>query len=539
MKHVLLWMAGLGSLSMVAQSGAGVATAHPIATDVAMSTLAQGGNAFDAAVATHFALAVVLPRAGNLGGGGFAMVHTAGGEAVSLDFRETAPAAASRDTYLPSYATRSSLRGVAASGVPGSVDGMWQLYARFGSTSLSWPELLQPAIFLADTGFAITPFLAELLNRFGPDFAPHPESPFFHPEPWVAGERLVQKALAETLRDIAMFGPDAFYQGLHAARLLEWSKGWFSPEDLGTYHAIWRSPLQHTYRGHEVFTMPPPSSGGVALLQMLQASEQANSGFGSTWNVASMHGFVEVAQVAYHDRSRYLGDPAYMTVPTELLVDSAYVASRFGHLSKGLHEPLNWEATYENLESHETTHFSILDSMGHAVAVTTTLNGLFGSGEWVDGYFMNNEMDDFATQPGVPNQFGLIGFEVNAVAPGKRMLSSMTPTILIGPDGSKTVLGTPGGSTIITNVFQVILHHVRYGESLQESVDHKKLHAQGLPDVLYFEEGALRPKQMKRLKARGHTLERWAQIGRFQAVSSREVAPDHTRSGDSSGQRVP
>ena len=265
------------------------------------------------------------------------------------------------------------------------------------------------------------------------------------------------------------------------------------------------APLQHTYRGHEVFTMPPPSSGGVALLQMLQASEQANSGFGSTWNVASMHGFVEVAQVAYHDRSRYLGDPAYMTVPTELLVDSAYVASRFGHLSKGLHEPLNWEATYENLESHETTHFSILDSMGHAVAVTTTLNGLFGSGEWVDGYFMNNEMDDFATQPGVPNQFGLIGFEVNAVAPGKRMLSSMTPTILIGPDGSKTVLGTPGGSTIITNVFQVILHHVRYGESLQEAVDHKKLHAQGLPDVLYFEEGALRPKQMQRTSRRGGT----------------------------------
>jgi gamma-glutamyltranspeptidase / glutathione hydrolase len=539
MKHILLCLAGLGSLGMTAQSGAGAATAHPIATDVAMSTLAQGGNAFDAAVATHFALAVVLPRAGNLGGGGFAMVHTAGGEALSLDFRETAPAAAFRDTYMPSHSTRSSLRGVAASGVPGSVDGMWQLYARFGSKSLSWPELLQPAIFLADTGFAITPFLADLLNRLGPGFAAHPESPFFHPEPWVSGERLVQKALAETLRDISMFGPDAFYQGLHAARLIEWSQGWFSPDDLGTYHAIWRNPLQYTYRGYEVFTMPPPSSGGVALLQMLQASEQANSGFGSKWNVASMHGFVEVAQVAYHDRSRYLGDPAYMTVPTELLVDSAYVASRFGHLSQGLHEPLNWEASHENLESHETTHFSIIDSQGHAVAVTTTLNGLFGSGEWVDGYFMNNEMDDFATQPGVPNQFGLIGYEVNAVAPGKRMLSSMTPTILIGPDGAKTVLGTPGGSTIITNVFQVILHHVRYGESLQEAVDHKKLHAQGLPDVLYYEEGALRPKQIKYLKARGHSLERWAQIGRFQAVSSREVAPDRTRSGDSSGQRVP
>ena len=460
------------------------------------------------------------------------MVHTGGGEAASLDFRETAPQAASRETYLPSDQTISSLRGIAASGIPGSVGGMWELYARFGSKSLSWPELLQPAILLADTGFQITPFLASLLNRHQEDFATGGEGPFWPPHAWQAGERLIQHALAETLKDIALAGPEAFYQGIHAARLVEWSQGWFTPEDLGTYRAIWRAPLEGTYRGHRVISMPPPSSGGVALLQLLQASELQP--MGKTWTTQSMHLFAELAQVAYQDRAQYLGDPAYMEVPAAALVDSAYVASRFGQIDAQTHQHLTWPETHERLESHETTHYSILDSDGNAIAVTTTLNGLFGSGQWVDGFFMNNEMDDFATQPGVPNQFGLIGYEVNAVAPGKRMLSSMTPTILVGPDGTKTVLGTPGGSTIITNVFQVVLHHLRYGESLQAAVNHKKLHAQGLPEVLYYEEGALNTRQRKALEKRGHSLEAWTQIGRLQAVSSDAAAADGTRSGDSS-----
>jgi gamma-glutamyltranspeptidase/glutathione hydrolase len=546
MKRFLVALVSLSSLAAQSQSlaalekpqsspsmhASAVATAHPLATQVAAQILQQGGNAYDAAVATHFALAVVLPRAGNLGGGGFAVVHTGGGEAASLDFRETAPQAASRETYLPSDQTISSLRGIAASGIPGSVAGMWELYARFGSKSLSWPELLQPAILLADTGFQITPFLASLLNRHQEDFATGVEGPFWPPHAWQAGERLTQHALAETLKDIALAGPEAFYQGIHAARLVEWSQGWFTPEDLGTYRAIWRAPLEGAYRGHRVISMPPPSSGGVALLQLLQASELQP--MGKTWDTQSMHLFAELAQVAYQDRAQYLGDPAYMEVPAMALVDSAYVASRFGQIDEQNHRHLAWEETHEKLESHETTHYSILDSDGNAIAVTTTLNGLFGSGQWVDGFFMNNEMDDFATQPGVPNQFGLIGYEVNAVAPGKRMLSSMTPTILIGSDGTKTVLGTPGGSTIITNVFQVVLHHLRYGESLQEAVDHKKLHAQGLPQVLYYEEGALSTRQRKALEKRGHSLEAWKQIGRFQAVSSDAAAADGTRSGDSS-----
>jgi gamma-glutamyltranspeptidase/glutathione hydrolase len=510
-----------------------VATAHPLATIVAADILAQGGNAYDAAVATHFALAVVLPRAGNLGGGGFALVHSASGEAAALDFRETAPQAASRETYLPSYETISSLRGIAASGVPGSVAGMWELYARFGSKSLSWPELLQPAILLADTGFQITPFLAGLLNRFQEDFSGVGEGPFWPPHEWQPGERLTQHALAETLKDIALGGPEAFYQGIHAARLVEWSEGWFAPEDLGTYRAIWREPLRAPYRGYQVFSMPPPSSGGVALIQLLQASEMLP--LGRRWTTESMHLFAEMAQIAYQDRAQYLGDPAYMEVPAWALVDSAYVAGRFGQIHAQKHQTPEWEQSHEAIESYETTHYSILDSAGNAVAVTTTLNGLFGSGQWVDGFFMNNEMDDFATQPGVPNQFGLIGYDVNAVAPGKRMLSSMTPTILCAPNGDKTVLGTPGGSTIITNVFQVILHYVRYGESLQAAVDRKKLHAQGLPEVLYYEEGALTKRQMKDLQRRGHRLEAWKQIGRFQGVSTRAAAPDRLRSGDSKG----
>lgn len=546
MKRILVALVSLSSLAAQSQPlsaspkvdagpkphASAVATAHPIATDVAAHILQQGGNAYDAAVATHFALAVVLPRAGNLGGGGFAVVHTGEGEAASLDFRETAPQAASRETYLPSDASLSSLRGIAASGIPGSVAGMWELYARFGSKSLSWPELLQPAILLADTGFQITPFLASLLNGYQADFAAMGEGPFWPPHAWQAGERLTQHALAETLKDIARGGPEAFYQGIHAARLVEWSQGWFTPEDLGTYQAIWREPLQGGYRGHQVVAMPPPSSGGVALLQLLQASELHP--MGQRWTAQSMHLFAELAQVAYQDRAQYLGDPAYMEVPAGALVDSAYVASRFEHMDAQRHQHLAWPESHEKLESHETTHYSILDSDGNAIAVTTTLNGFFGSGQWVDGFFMNNEMDDFATQPGVPNQFGLIGYEVNAVAPGKRMLSSMTPTILIGPDGTKTVLGTPGGSTIITNVFQVILHHVRYGESLQKAVDHKKLHAQGLPEVLYYEEGALSKRQLQDLEKRGHRLEAWKQIGRFQAVSSDAAAADGTRSGDSS-----
>ena len=546
MKRMLVALVSLSSLAAQSQSvtfsgtpqsgptvhASAVATAHPIATHVAAQILEQGGNAYDAAVATHFALAVVLPRAGNLGGGGFAVVHTGGGEAASLDFRETAPQAASRETYVPSYQTISSLRGIAASGIPGSVAGMWELYVRFGSKSLSWSELLQPAILLADTGFQITPFLANLLNSHQDAFAAVGEGPFWPPHTWQTGERLTQHALAETLKDIALAGPEAFYQGIHAARIIEWSQGWFTPEDLGTYRAIWREALEGTYRGHRVVSMPPPSSGGVALLQLLQASDFQP--MGKTWTTQSMHFFAELAQVAYQDRAQYLGDPAYMEVPAAALVDSAYVASRFRQIDAQTHQHLDWPESHDRLESHETTHYSILDSEGNAISVTTTLNGIFGSGQWVDGFFMNNEMDDFATQPGVPNQFGLIGYEVNAVAPGKRMLSSMTPTILVGPDGTKTVLGTPGGSTIITNVFQVVLHHLRYGESLQEAVNHKKLHAQGLPEVLYYEEGALSTRQRKALEKRGHSLEAWKQIGRFQAVSSDAAAADGTRSGDSS-----
>ncbi|KRO68252.1 MAG: hypothetical protein ABR88_00600 [Cryomorphaceae bacterium BACL7 MAG-120322-bin74] len=513
-----------------------VATAHPIGTQVARQVLEAGGNAYDAAVAAHFALAVVLPRAGNIGGGGFALIHTFGGEARALDFRETAPQAATRETFMVSGENipPSSLRSIQASGVPGSVAGMWELYTAYRSGRFTWAELLQPAILLADTGFAMTPFLADLLLHT-PHIAEQEGSPFYRQVPWQAGDRLTQHVLAQTLTDIAAMGPEGFYQGLHAARLVDWSQGWFTPEDIGLYRAVWRAPLSMVYRGYNLYTMPPPSSGGVALIQLLKGSDRPANRFGKRWKGEAIHDFTELAHRVYQDRTYYLGDPDYMEVVPGALMDDGYLANRFADIEQDRHVPIAWNQSHTELESNETTHFSILDSAGNAIAITTTLNGLFGSGLWVDGYFMNNEMDDFATQPGVPNQFGLIGYEVNSVAPGKRMLSSMTPTILVDGSGNKVVLGTPGGSTIITNVFQVVLHHVRYQKTLEEAVHIKKVHAQGLPEKLFYEVGALTPRWQKKLKALGHPLEAWKQIGRFQAVSSFEAVADVTRSGDSQG----
>ena len=523
--------------NVFAQS-ASVAAAHPLAVDVVESILKKGGNAYDAAVAAHFSLAVVLPRAGNIGGGGFAVIHTSNAEAATLDFREIAPLAASKDMFIRYENDNSSLTSKFASGVPGSVKGMWDLYIRYGSRNLSWSDLLTPAIMLADTGFFVTKKLSEELNYNSSDFIsqnPNGCGPFCKGFIWEQGMRLVQSELAETLKGIRDIGPNYFYYGPVAKQLVE--QNYFTMLDMASYQIRWRKPLIGEYMGWEVITMPPPSSGGVALLQLLCGSGRDLNTMQELESVASYHDFTELTRIVYEDRARHLGDPDYMNTTTADLLDTSYLYKRFANIdpkragkSPNLAVPLSEE-------SSETTHFSILDKDGNSVAITTTLNASYGSKRWVSGFFMNNEMDDFSISPGVPNQFGLIGFEANSIEPSKRMLSSMTPTILVKGD-QKVVLGTPGGSTIITNVFHVIRRFCRFGQTLQESVNSKKVHAQAWPEVLYLEEGSYTKKVLRKLKKKGHKIEFKKQIGRFQAVSNGTIAPDLLRTGDSSGRVI-
>lgn len=525
------------SLSINAQS-ASVAAAHPLAVDIVEAVLKKGGNVYDAAVAAHFTLAVVLPRAGNLGGGGFAVIHTSEGEAATLDFREIAPLSASKDMFFRYENDNSSLTSKSASGVPGSVKGMWDLYIRYGSRNLSWSDLLTPAIMLADTGFFVTKKLSEELNYNSSDFIsqnPNGCGPFCKDFIWEQGMQLVQSELAETLKGISDYGPNYFYYGPVAKQLVK--QNYFTMLDMASYQIRWRKPLIGEYMGWEVITMPPPSSGGVALLQLLYGSERDLNTMQELESVASYHDFTELTRIVYEDRARHLGDPDYMNTTTADLLDISYLDKRFANIdpkragqSPNLAVPLGEE-------SSETTHFSILDRDGNAVAITTTLNASYGSKRWVSGFFMNNEMDDFSISPGVPNQFGLIGFEANSIEPSKRMLSSMTPTILVKGD-QKVVLGTPGGSTIITNVFHVIRRFCRFGQTLQESVNSKKVHAQAWPEVLYLEEGSFTKKILRKLKKKGHKIEFKKQIGRFQAVSNGTIAPDLLRTGDSSGRVI-
>ncbi|MDO7566268.1 MAG: gamma-glutamyltransferase [Schleiferiaceae bacterium] len=531
------------------QGQGAVAAAHPIAVDVAKAILMQGGNAFDAAVATHFALAVVLPRAGNLGGGGFAVVRLADGQSLSLDYREIAPLAAHAESYLKdgSIIEGKSLHSLYASGIPGSVAGMWAMHDSLGS--MPWMDLLMPAIELAEFGFPLTAIQALEINQLANTFRernPQGAGPFTRGG-WDEGSLFVQPDLAMTLRTIASEGPDGFYQGAVAEALvhrMREANQWITAEDLLHYQPHWREPLLTTYRGYDVVTMGPPSSGGVALIQMLQASERDGNRMQRHGSAAYAHDFTEICRLVYEDRALHLGDPSSMKLSTEALLDAGRLQDRFKaipNFTSGKSKDLN---LLIHTESEETTHLSIVDQQGHAIAITTTLNSSYGSKHWVAGFILNNEMDDFALSPGKPNQFGLVGFGVNAVGPGKRMLSSMTPTIA-SRSGHVMALGTPGGSTIITNVFQVLTNRLRYDMTLDEAVAKKKLHAQGWPGFLFVETDALSPFTKLCLRLRGHELKTRSQIGRFEAVEMIQSearfhsSPDVSRQGDASGWPVP
>jgi len=510
-----------------------VVSAHPLASEVGVQILKAGGNAWDAAVAVQFALAVVLPVAGNIGGGGFAVYREAGGDIGSLDFREKAPGGATRDMYLDENGNVKpsvSLAGHLAAGVPGSVDGMVRLHKRFGA--LDWAALLDPAIELARDGFALTEEGAAGINRAQDLFKQVNNHDFVYISevPWKEGDLLVQEDLAATLRRIQRDGRDGFYGGVTAQLIAEEmieGDGIITLDDLKAYQSQWRNPIVGTYKKHRIITMPPPSSGGIALIQLLKGVEAYPlTRYGhNSWK--ALHLMTEVEKRVYADRATFLGDPDFVEVPQDMLLNDVYLRNRMSEISLKRSTPSTEikEGHVDAVESVQTTHFSIVDDAGNAVSITTTLNSYFGSKVMVKGagFFLNNEMDDFSVKAGVPNQFGLIGGKANEIFAGKRMLSSMTPTIVEKDNRLLMVVGTPGGSTIITSVFQSILNVIDHHMGMQDAVNARRLHHQWLPDRILMEDYAIGKKVRKQLTRKGHSFEERGNIGRVDAIL---VLPD-------------
>jgi len=512
-----------------------VVSAKPEASLIGIQIIEQGGNAVDAAVAVQMALTVVYPRAGNIGGGGFMVLRQANGQAHSLDFREKAPRKAYRDMYLDEKGDvidRLSLDGHLAVGVPGAVMGCWQMHRKFGK--LPWEDLIQPAIDLAEKGFYITSAEAEHYNEFAHYFKKlnTKENSFNQEDKWLAGDKLVQPQLAKTLKLIRDKGAKGFYKGEIAQLIvdeMQRSNGIISKKDLKKYKAMWRKPLQGTYKNdYNIISMPPPSSGGICLLQILGILENDDLGSMPYHGKDAVNLIVEAEKRAYADRSEHLGDPDFYDVPLETLLDKNYLASRRSEIEIGkarssseIHPVI---LGVELIESPETTHFSIVDADGNAVALTTTLNSNYGSKVVVGGagFFLNNQMDDFSAKPGVPNQFGLIGKEANAIQPQKRMLSSMTPTIVEKNGQLFMVLGTPGGSRIITSVAQNIINVIEYDMGMQESVNQGRFHHQWVPDNIYAEDGCIDETTRKALEEMGYTFKPKNLNGRVDAILVKE-----------------
>ena len=510
-----------------------VVSAHPEATRIGVEVLQRGGNAYDAAVAVQFALAVALPVAGNIGGGGFALYRGADGQEGALDFRETAPAAATRDMYLDAAGNvvpNLSTRGHRAAGVPGTVAGMWALHRKLGK--LPWRDVVEPAVQLAAQGLMLTAKEAAGLNGQQKDFAQfNPGNAYLKNTPWQAGETIKYPELARTLSRIRDQGAAGFYAGETADLLVAEMRrggGLITKTDLAAYQPKWRTPLRGRYRGYEVLTFPPPSSGGVALLQMLQMLEPYNLAAAGWHAPQAVHWLTEAQRRVYADRATYLGDPDFGRVPVTQLLDTAYNRRRMATLQPRRATPSAQVAAGVGLpgyESDQTTHYNIVDAQGNAVSCTTTLNGAYGSKVVVAGagFLLNNEMDDFSSKAGTPNLYGLVGGAANAIAPGKRMLSSMTPAILTKNSKLALVIGTPGGSTIITSVLQGIINVVDYGQNAQQAVAAPRLHHQWLPDQLDVEAGALLPATQDTLRARGYQLNARSPWGRLEII---RVLPD-------------
>ncbi|MEM7108973.1 MAG: gamma-glutamyltransferase [Bacteroidota bacterium] len=507
------------------EESAMVVSAHPLASGVGADIMKQGGNAIDAAIATHFALAVVHPSAGNLGGGGFMVIRANNSEYNTLDFREKAPHASSETMYLDSAGNvikNLSTRGHLAAGVPGSVAGMVEAHIKYGT--LPWPVLLQPAIDLALNGFILTEKEANGLNRNQEPFISYnTQTPEFLINDWKAEDSIFLTDLGHTLERIRDLGRSGFYEGKTARLIVEEMQrggGLISFDDLQDYEAVWRVPIIGKYKNFKMISMAPPSSGGIALMQLLKSVEGHT--IGPHNSAQTIHLMTEAERRVYADRATHLGDADYYNVPVQELLDSVYIASRMQNFStdQATNSDSIAAGVFDIPESEQTTHFSIVDPFGNAVAVTTTLNGGYGSKVVVAGagFLLNNEMDDFSIKPGVPNYYGLIGGKANAIEPGKRMLSSMTPTIVEKDNQLFMVVGTPGGSTIITSVFQTILNVIEHGMPMQEAVNAGRVHHQWKPDRIAFEDGAISVEDSTTLVDMGHTLGRRGTIGRVDAI---------------------
>ena len=507
---------------------AAVVSARKEASDIGISILNKGGSAFDAMIATDLALTVCFPNAGNISGGGFLVYRTASGEVGSLDYREKAPLNAYEKMYLDENGDvipeKSTLGGLAV-GVPGTVAGLVEIHSKFGT--LPWEDLVKPAIDLAINGYIVTEKQERSLRNKKDDFIKINGENTFYAQDFKAGDTVKNIALAETLKRISKYGAKGFYEGPVAESLVRRVReagGIITHEDLIKYKPVWREPLNFKYKNLNIFSMGPPSSGGVCLGQILKMIEPYNIGQYYHNSEKAIQLIVEAERRSYSDRSKHLGDPDFSKVPYNQLISNNYLNNRMNSFSFDLASQskdiqagkITWT------ESEETTHYSILDQEGNAIAVTTTLNGSYGSKVFVEdgGYFLNNEMDDFSIKPGFANMFGLIGSEENSIKPEKRMLSSMTPTIVMKDNKLYMILGTPGGSTIITSVLQTILNVYEFGMDIQSAINAPRFHHQWLPEKIEFENGVFDEVSMKKLQEKGYDIKQdyTRVIGRVDAI---------------------
>jgi len=530
---------------VVAKQGM-VASVDETATRVGVDILKQGGNAVDAAVAVGYALAVTHPQAGNLGGGGFMLIRSKEGNVTAIDFREMAPAGATRDMFLDEQGnpdSKKSLTSHLASGTPGTVAGFSLALEKYGTLPLN--KVVQPAIKLAKQGFVVNDALAGDLKTYGSEVLPNHETSkaifWKDGEPLKKGDKLVQSNLGKSLEMIAEKGPDAFYKGVIAeqiAQQMSKNGGLITKEDLANYKAVERTPISGSYRGYEVYSMPPPSSGGIHIVEILNILENfdlAKYGFGSA---DAMQVMTEAEKYAYADRSEYLGDPDFVKVPWQALTNKEYAKSIAAQIDVNKARPSSQirPGKLEPYESNQTTHYSVVDKDGNAVAVTYTLNTVFGTGIVAGntGILLNNEMDDFSAKPGVPNVYGLVGGDANAIGPGKRPLSSMSPTIVLKDGKTWLVTGSPGGSRIITTVLQMVVNSIDFGMNVAEATNAPRFHHQWLPDELRVEKG-FSPDTLKLLEQKGQKVTVKEAMGSTQSIM---VGPDGTLYGASDPRSV-
>lgn len=528
MKRILILVFVLLYVNTYSQNyiNGGVSSADELASEVGIKILKDGGNVIDAAVGVGFALAVVYPQAGNIGGGGFMVIHFVGGKNTSIDYREKAPSLASRDMYLDANGNvieDLSTTGHLAVGVPGSVAGMLYALEKYGT--MSREQVMKYAIDLAENGFALSSNLANIFNSFESDFSKYPGSYNIFGRKFREGEIFVQKDLANTLKEIRDKGRDGFYKGRVADLIVSEMKrggGLISYNDLENYNPVERDVLTGTYRNYDIITMGPPSSGGICLLYLLNIMESFDlngTGFGTA---GLIHLYAEAMRRVYADRSEFMGDADFVNVPLNTLISKDYAKKRFKDFD-GWHASISDNIKHGdiNIKEHkETTHYSIADRWGNSVAVTTTLNDNFGSKLVVEGagFLLNDEMDDFSSKPGVPNMYGLLGSEANSIAPNKRMLSAMTPTIILKDGKTFMVVGSPGGGKIITSVFQTVVNVIDFKMSLQNAVDSPRMHHQWYPDYIQVEPGLCDKETRSMLTSLGHKIKDVGRFGRIDAI---------------------